>query len=248
MRERLRASLMLALYRTGRQADALQVYRDGRRVLAGELGLEPGPELQRLERSILAQDPELDGPTPTPPPLPAETATGEPLPLMRTNRRPLVPPRGRSAGFCSSPLASCSAWLPRRHSVSRSRAARPRSPQPSRRPSLPSIRSRTRSLRRSLWARSRSRSRRAEGGVWVGDQRDGTVTEIDPVRPAGREGDRDRSSGGRPRCRRGGRVGRDGQLRHGRAHRPRAGCDCGPGRARRSGQSDRPDGLVRRRG
>ncbi len=61
MRERLRASLMLALYRTGRQADALQVYRDGRRVLAGELGLEPGPELQRLEQSILAQDPDLDG-------------------------------------------------------------------------------------------------------------------------------------------------------------------------------------------
>ena len=61
MRERLRASLMLALYRTGRQADALQVYRDGRRVLTGELGLEPGPELQRLEQSILAQDPELDG-------------------------------------------------------------------------------------------------------------------------------------------------------------------------------------------
>ncbi len=61
MRERLRASLMLALYRTGRQADALQVYRDGRRVLTGELGLEPGPELQRLEQSILAQDPDLDG-------------------------------------------------------------------------------------------------------------------------------------------------------------------------------------------
>ena len=61
MRERLRASLMLALYRTGRQADALQVYRDGRRVLTSELGLEPGPELQRLEQSILAQDPDLDG-------------------------------------------------------------------------------------------------------------------------------------------------------------------------------------------
>ena len=61
LRERLRASLMLALYRSGRQADALQVYRDGRRVLAGELGLEPGSELRRLEQSILAQDPELDG-------------------------------------------------------------------------------------------------------------------------------------------------------------------------------------------
>ncbi len=61
-RERLRAQLMLALYRSGRQADALASYRDARRSLEEELGLEPGPELQRLERAILAQDPEIGAP------------------------------------------------------------------------------------------------------------------------------------------------------------------------------------------
>jgi YVTN family beta-propeller protein len=61
-RERLRGQLMLALYRSGRQAEALATYRDGRRALQQELGLEPGPELQGLERAILAQDPSLAGP------------------------------------------------------------------------------------------------------------------------------------------------------------------------------------------
>lgn len=62
LRERLREQLMLALYRAGRQAEALEVYRDARRTLAEELGLEPGPALQQLERAILAHDPALRGP------------------------------------------------------------------------------------------------------------------------------------------------------------------------------------------
>jgi predicted ATPase/DNA-binding SARP family transcriptional activator len=59
LRERLRAQLMLALYRSGRQAEALETMRTSRRMLMDELGIEPGPELRRLERMILAHDPEL---------------------------------------------------------------------------------------------------------------------------------------------------------------------------------------------
>jgi DNA-binding SARP family transcriptional activator len=59
LRERLSAQLMLALYRAGRQADALEAYRRARNVLVGDFGLEPTPGLQQLERRILAQDPTL---------------------------------------------------------------------------------------------------------------------------------------------------------------------------------------------
>ncbi|HEX6699246.1 MAG TPA: AfsR/SARP family transcriptional regulator [Gaiellaceae bacterium] len=62
LRERLRRQLMLALYRSGRQADALARYRDGRRLLVDELGLEPSPQLQELERAILRHDPVLAEP------------------------------------------------------------------------------------------------------------------------------------------------------------------------------------------
>ena len=65
LRERPRAQLMLALYRGGRQAEALGVYADTRRLLVAELGVEPGPELAALHRRILAADPGLD---PAPPP------------------------------------------------------------------------------------------------------------------------------------------------------------------------------------
>jgi YVTN family beta-propeller protein len=61
-RERLRAQLILALYRSGRQSDALASYRDARRTLIEELGIEPGRELRELERAILAQDPEIEAP------------------------------------------------------------------------------------------------------------------------------------------------------------------------------------------
>jgi DNA-binding SARP family transcriptional activator/predicted ATPase len=56
LRERLRSHLMLALYRAGRQAEALDVMRAGTRLLLDELGLEPGPELRAMERMILRQD------------------------------------------------------------------------------------------------------------------------------------------------------------------------------------------------
>lgn len=62
LRERLRAQHMLALYRSGRQADALESFREARRSLIEELGLEPGRDLRQLEQAVLAQDPALDPP------------------------------------------------------------------------------------------------------------------------------------------------------------------------------------------
>jgi YVTN family beta-propeller protein len=66
LRERLCAQLMVALYRSGRQAEALEAYQQARRMLREELGLEPGRNLQELERAILNHDPELDLPKRTP--------------------------------------------------------------------------------------------------------------------------------------------------------------------------------------
>jgi DNA-binding SARP family transcriptional activator len=62
LRERLRGHLILALYRGGRQAEALEAYRDTRRMLDEELGLEPSPALRELELAILRQDPAIDAP------------------------------------------------------------------------------------------------------------------------------------------------------------------------------------------
>jgi DNA-binding SARP family transcriptional activator len=79
LRERFRAQLMLALYRAGRQADALAVYQEGRRVLVDELGIEPSETLRGLEARVLQHDPSLSRTTAWPPP-------GEPRPRAPRRR------------------------------------------------------------------------------------------------------------------------------------------------------------------
>jgi DNA-binding SARP family transcriptional activator len=76
LRERLRALQMLALYRSGRHADALAAYRAARAKLDAELGLEPGPELRRLEQQILTHDPALQATAPGVPAAPATPTFG----------------------------------------------------------------------------------------------------------------------------------------------------------------------------
>jgi DNA-binding SARP family transcriptional activator len=75
LREGLTGSLMTALYRVGRQADALRRYEQTRARLADELGVDPSPELQRLHALVLRQDPALDPPEPRPAPAPAARPT-----------------------------------------------------------------------------------------------------------------------------------------------------------------------------
>ncbi len=78
LRERLYAQRMLALYRAGRQSEALEAYRQAHRTLSEEIGVEPGPELRRLQEQILAQDPGLDAPPPIVE-LPVQLEGGSPL-------------------------------------------------------------------------------------------------------------------------------------------------------------------------
>ncbi|WP_251049588.1 BTAD domain-containing putative transcriptional regulator [Streptomyces sp. ISL-86] len=98
LRERLRGQLMLALYRSGRQAEALESYRVGRELMIEELGLEPGGELRRLESAILSGDVPsggrgggYDGPS-------GGTYAGRPVPSGETGAGYDGPSRGTYAG------------------------------------------------------------------------------------------------------------------------------------------------------
>jgi predicted ATPase/DNA-binding SARP family transcriptional activator len=118
-RERLVAQLMLALYRSGRQAEALEVYRDARQILVEDAGVEPGAELQRLHAAILRQDPSLDLPT-SAVPLPSEldAAGRDVLVTPASDRRSALPAspnrtigRGREVGLLADRLRAGSVRL-----------------------------------------------------------------------------------------------------------------------------------------
>jgi WD40 repeat protein/DNA-binding SARP family transcriptional activator len=99
LRERLHAQRMLALYRCGRQAEALEAFRDARSTLVDEVGIEPGPELRGLHDAILRQDPSLDV-LPAPAEFPAELdiATAPPVTGREGELRRLRTSWQRAAG------------------------------------------------------------------------------------------------------------------------------------------------------
>ena len=169
LRERLRGQLMLALYRSGRQVEALEVYRKGRRLMADELGLEPGAELQRLEKAMLSQDPSLDAPARRQRPT-HEPAVTPPAPGVRRGRRRVA------AGVVLTVVVAAAAtlgYLAVADEPSASVAATP--------PTLAVIDPETNRVVASIPVGSKPVAIAAgEGSVWVGDARDGTITRVDP--------------------------------------------------------------------
>ncbi len=133
--EHFAAQLMLGLYRSGRQGDALAAYQDVRRVLAAELGVDPGPELRLLQRQILAADPALiptgNGATaagaaaaPGPTSAPGPTAAAGARPVRSRHAQPARHERiRRRPGRPMSPASPLPASLARPH---RARQIRPR--------------------------------------------------------------------------------------------------------------------------
>ena len=156
LRERLRAQHMLALYRSGRQADALESLRDARRSLVDELGLEPGRELRELEQAILAQDPALDAPR--------AVRAGAP-PAGRRRGVALIAAGAALAGAVAAVAMALNASGRRRCRAARlGRRDRPRE----------------RVVVADVPVGARPEAIAADGGsIWVANVADGTVSQID---------------------------------------------------------------------
>ena len=159
LRERPRGQLMLALYRSGRQAEALRAYQEGRRALVEEFGLEPSESLRRLERQILDQDPSLAAPE-----APARAGAGRPRSAWRQPRT-LV-----AVGVLVLALAVGAAVYQGARGDHVAREAGVRALDPGSGDVLESIPLGTAPSAVSV----------GEGSVWVLDADDRTVSEIDP--------------------------------------------------------------------
>jgi DNA-binding SARP family transcriptional activator len=162
LRERLRAQLMLALYRSGRAADALQTYTATRRIFVEELGLEPSEALRRLEQAILSQDSLLDAPI---------TGTRNSM-AIRIPRR-----RGRLVVAVTAALIAAAVAI----AVTRDND-RP-SPVVVRPDSIAVIDSAKNRLVGDLSLAGRpSQLAAGDGALWIGDPDDSVVLQVDPIR------------------------------------------------------------------
>ena len=163
---------MLALYRSGRQAEALEVYRHGRYLLAEELGLQPGEGLKRLELAILAQDPALHGAD--------APATRRELPVRQRPRvdllsgRRLLSWRNVAAAFAATVLAAVAAGI--YFALPTSETGITVIPN-----SVAIVDARTNQVIHDVAVgRSPVAIAFGEGAVWVANAGDGTVSRINP--------------------------------------------------------------------
>jgi DNA-binding SARP family transcriptional activator/DNA-binding beta-propeller fold protein YncE len=179
LRERLRAQLMLSLYRCGRQTEALEAYQKARKTLTVELGLEPGAELQKLERAILTHDPALHPPeAPAPPVVAAPSVLGSAHPVAGESapaaRRSSRISRSLAAGAAVGVLAVIAAVLvlSRRDGTPVS-AVRPNS--------VAVIDTRTSQLLADVTVDPTPVAiASSPGAIWVACDEEGTVTRINP--------------------------------------------------------------------
>jgi DNA-binding SARP family transcriptional activator len=168
-REGLRAQLMLALYRSGRQAEALETYRRARRTFSEELGIEPGPRLRELEGAILRHDPSLEVPRPAAPRAREEEWTE----TVRQRRRfPTRSTLGLAAVLALAIVAL----------VAAARVSSDGSPEPLvlAGDSVAVVDPRTGTIVREIPVGGRpSGPAVGEGSVWVGNRDDSTLLRID---------------------------------------------------------------------
>ena len=169
-REGLRAQLMLALYRSGRQAEALETYRSARRTFSEELGIEPGPRLQQLEGAILRHEPSLEAPAPQPP------SSGEAEWSKQVRRRRFLT-RWTVASVVALVLVIAAALA----AASRDSSRHAQSPLKLAGDSVAVIDPDTNAIVGEILVRGRPTGPAVgEGSVWVGNRDDNTLLRIDP--------------------------------------------------------------------